>query len=281
MPNAALSTNFSIHSQARGELSHHFLADLTSLNTVSIPNAVTRSMPRHYPHTHWNSFHFNPSTALTIAIASCTKSLVTIHSRRQALRDSTHLSLLLSLHISRNLAISRTFIGPHWPSSTIHSPGSTMTNRGSYSIRTTIMSSRIKFFTRGRHHPQRYIKRHEFPHCPLLWRVSSSHPTSYFLWLTPTMIPRRANGALSASLLTTAPPYLHHASRTVASSWNSLSSTTTTSVTMQQISVFGCNTTIPAISPHPPLMPQPTSFDLPTHQRFMPSVTAWSHSDSG
>jgi hypothetical protein len=47
-PNAASLTNFNIHSQAPGGLSHHFLADHTSWSIVAIQNAVTRSTHQHF-----------------------------------------------------------------------------------------------------------------------------------------------------------------------------------------------------------------------------------------
>ncbi len=149
-----------------------------------------------------------------------------------------------------------------------------------YLIQTTISLSKTKSFTQDRHHPQRHIRHHTSLIYPPLWRVSSNHLISYSSLLTPTMIPRRANGALSTSPLTIALLYPHHASRTAASLWNSSPSITITFGTTPQISVSGCNTTTPAISPHLPLMPQPTSSDLPTRLRPMLSVMAWSHSDA-
>ena len=144
-----------------------------------------------------------------------------------------------------------------------------------------ITLSKTKSFTQDHRHPQRHIRHHASLLYPPLWQVSSNHPISYSSLLTPTIIPQRMNGTLSASFLRIALLYLHHASRTAASLWNFSPSITMTFGTMPQISISGCNTTTPAILPPLPLTPQSTSSNLPTRLRPMLSVMVWSHSATG
>jgi hypothetical protein len=219
--------------------------------------------------------------APTIAMANSIKSLATTHSKKQASRALTHLSLLLPLLITHNVAIIKISFGPHWPSSTIHSLGSTTRNVGKHSSRMMITSSRTKSFTQDCHQLQLHISLHASLPYPHSWPISSNHLTNYSSSLTPTITPGRVNGTLFVLLSRPALFYPHHASRMAASLWNSSPFITTTFGTMPSISVFGCNTMQPAILQPLPHTPQPTSSDLPILPRPMLSITVWFHSTAG
>jgi hypothetical protein len=219
--------------------------------------------------------------APTITTANSIKSSATTHSKKQASRALTRLNLLPPLLTSRNMAILKISIGPHWPSSTIHSLGLTMRNVGKHLSRMMITSSRTKSFTQDHHKLQLHISLHASLPYPHSWPVSSNHLTNYSSLLTPTITPRRANGALFVLLLRPALLYPYHASRTAASLWNSSPFIMTTFGTMPSISIFGCNTMQPAISQPLPHTPQPTSSNLPILLRPMLSIMVWSHSAAG
>ncbi len=180
-PNTASLTNSNIHLQAPGGLSHHFLVDHTSWSIVSIQNAMTRSTHQHFCLTLSNLSHSNPSMAPTIATANSTTSSATTHSKKQASRALTCLSLLPPLLTLRNVVIIKISIGPHWPSSTIHSLGSMTRNVGEHLSWKMITSSRTKSFTQDRHQLQLHISLHASPPHHHSWPESSNHLTMYIL----------------------------------------------------------------------------------------------------
>ena len=109
------------NSPGHGGLSHCFRADRIPSNIASSHPAPRKSMPPIYPRILLSSFPLNPLMAPIPVTASCTNQLEQTLSSKQALKDSTLLPHSASPRIFWMLAISRTFVGRHYPSLTANS----------------------------------------------------------------------------------------------------------------------------------------------------------------